>query len=104
MFLCGSPSVYVDNVYKFDAGEIRFDEDGRYLSGMGFDIDGNYYGEIVRWFEEDLEYKDVGQRLDHVDVVHDLHDTPGKVGRTINTISKFKVYPNISIGISYRLF
>jgi hypothetical protein len=36
--------------------------------------------------------------------VHDLHDTPGKVGRTINTISKFKVYPNISIGISYRLF
>ena len=104
MFLGGSPSVYVDNVYKFDAGEIRFDEDGRYLSGMGFDIDGNYYGEIVRWFEEDLEYKDVGQRLDHVDVVHDLHDTPGKVGRTINTISKFKVYPNISIGISYRLF
>ena len=104
MFLCGSPSVYVDNVYKFDADEIRFDEDGRYLSGMGFDIDGNYYGEIVRWFEEDLEYKYVGQRLDHVDVVHDLHDTPGKVGRTINTISKFKVYPNISIGISYRLF
>ncbi|MBQ5871462.1 MAG: hypothetical protein IIW69_03500, partial [Bacteroidaceae bacterium] len=104
MFLCGSPSVYVDNVYKFDAGEIRFDEDGRYLSGMGFDIDGNYYGEIVRWFEEDLEYKYVGQRLDHVDVVHDLHDTPGKVGRTINTISKFKVYPNISVGISYRLF
>ena len=104
MFLGGSPSVYVDNVYKFDAGEIRFDEDGRYLSGMGFDIDGNYYGEIVRWFEEDLEYKYVGQRLDHVDVVHDLHDTPGKVGRTINTISKFKVYPNISVGISYRLF
>lgn len=104
MFLCGSPSVYVDNVYKFDDGDICFDEDGRYLSGMGFDIDGNYYGEIVRWFEEDLEYKYVGQRLDHVDVVHDLHDTPGKVGRTINTISKFKVYPNISVGVSYRLF
>lgn len=104
MFLCGSPSVYVDNVYKFDAGEIRFDEDGRYLSGMGFDIDGNYYGEIVRWFEEDLEYKLVGKKLNHVDIVHDLHDIPGKVGRTINTISKFKVYPNISIGVSYRLF
>lgn len=104
MFLFGSPSVYVDNVYKFDDGDICFDEDGRYLSGMGFDIDGNYYGEIVRWFEEDLEYKYVGQRLDHVDVVHDLHDTPGKVGRTINTISKFKVYPNISVGVSYRLF
>lgn len=104
MFLFGSPSVYVDNVYKFDDGDICFDKDGRYLSGMGFDIDGNYYGEIVRWFEEDLEYKYVGQRLDHVDVVHDLHDTPGKVGRTINTISKFKVYPNISVGVSYRLF
>lgn len=104
MFLCGSPSVYVDNVYKFNADDISFDEEGRYVSGMGFDIDGNYYGEIVRWFEEDLEYKYVGQRLDHVDVVHDLHDTPGKVGRTINTISKFKVYPNISVGISYRLF
>lgn len=104
MFLCGSPSVYVDNVYKFDAGEIRFDEDGRYLSGMGFDIDGNYYGEIVRWFDLEYKYVDVGQRLDHVDVVHDLHDIPGKVGRTINTISKFKVYPNISVGISYRLF
>lgn len=104
MFLCGSPRVYVDNIYKIDASDIRFDENGNYLDGMGFDVDGNYYGDIVRWFEEDLEYKPVGEKLERVDVVNDLSKAQGRMGDLINTISKFKVYPNLSVTFSYRLF
>lgn len=104
MFLCGSPSVYVDNVYKIDTGKVRFDENGQYLGGIGFDDDNNYYGEIVRWNEDELEYVPSGELVNHVDMVHDLHDIPGKVGNRIKTISRFKVYPNVSVTFSYRIF
>ena len=72
--------------------------------GIGFDADDNYYGDIMRWDPEEYEYFPCGELLDHVDLVHDLHDIPGKVGNMVNTISKFKVYPNLSVTISYRLF
>ena len=111
LFLCGSPRVYVDNVYKVDAGPLRFDADGKYLSGMGIyaDEDGNsnywdYYGDIVRWNPEEFEFMYCGKLKNHVDIVHDLHDVPGKVGNWVNTISHFKVYPNVSVGVSYRIF
>lgn len=115
MFLCGAPRIYVDNVYKIDTREFKvhcdFNKDPDqdvwvWESGIGTDDDGNYYGDIVRYNPNTWEYDDMSESLrnNHVDIVHDLHDTPGKVGRTINTISKFKVYPNISVGISYRLF
>ena len=43
--------------------------------------------------------------LQHVDLVHDLYNMPnGKVRDMVNTISKFKVYPNLSVTFSYRLF
>ena len=108
LFLCGSPSVYVDNVYKIDTSEIRFDEEGYYAGGMGFDGDNNYYGDVVRWHDESDNPDDWGyycdEPLNHVDLVHDLHDIPGKVGSMVNAISKFKVYPNASVTFSYRLF
>lgn len=104
LFLCGAPCVYVDNVYKIDASEICFDENGKYLSGIGFDEDGMYYGDIVRYNQETYERDYVGVVLNHVDMIHDLHDVPGKVGDMVNTISKFKVYPNASVTFSYRLF
>ena len=104
LFLCGAPRVYVDNVYKIDASEIRFDDDWNYLGGIGFDDEYNYYGDIVRWNPEEYTYEPCGEMVHHVDMVHDLHDIPGKVGNMVNTISKFKVYPNASVTFSYRLF
>ena len=117
LFLCGSPSVYVDNVYKIDTKpldiEYIYDDYGWVTDkidhgGIGFDIDDCYYGDIVRhWYDAesgDEGYKYSGELLDHVDLVHDLHDIPGKVGNMVNTISKFKVYPNVSVTFSYRLF
>lgn len=104
LFLCGAPSVYVDNVYKIDDSDPRFDENGNYLGGIGFDTDYNYYGDIVRWNPDEYMYEPCGEMVHHVDMVHDLHDIPGKVGSMVNTISKFKVYPNASVTFSYRLF
>ena len=76
-----------------------------------YDYDDEYYGEIVRFYYDSTHdpnawygLRDDVQKLDHVDLVRDLHDIPGKVGSMVNTISKFKVYPNISIGVSYRIF
>ena len=104
MFFCGAPKVYVDNVYKFDGNSIRFDETGNYLGGIGFDVDDNYYGDIIRWNPKTYEYEPAGELRNHVDLVHDLHDIKGKVGNMVNTISKFKVYPNVSVTVSYRIF
>jgi hypothetical protein len=104
LFLCGAPSIYVDNVYKIDASKIRFDEEGWYKGGMGFDTDNNYYGDIVRWNQVEWRYDPCGELRNHVDMVHDLHDIPGKVGNMVHTASKFKVYPNASVTFSYRLF
>ena len=121
LFLCGNPKVYVDNVYKFDASPLELNEDNAlvgkdtYVKGVGLDIqtfdDGDswnyfYYGEIVRysWDGETEKYIDCSNLQNHVDLVNDLHDIPGKVGNMVNTISKFKVYPNLSVTFSYRLF
>ena len=115
MFLCGKPSVYVDNVYKIDVSPLKgdFDENWiyQYESGIGFNPDGDYYGDIIRPNANyDYENPDaqplfiVDKPLSHVDLVHDLHDINGKVGNMVNTISKFKVYPNVSVTVSYRIF
>lgn len=112
LFLCGAPCVYVDNVYKIDTSELHFDENGN-LSGIGpyypnrkeYPEEWYYYGDIVRYNEETGDREYVEELLkNHVDMIHDLHDVPGKVGDMVNTISKFKVYPNASVTFSYRLF
>lgn len=104
LFLCGAPKVYVDNVYKIDTSSIRFDENGNYVSGIGTDADGYYYGDIVRWNPNEYKYEECGEKLDHVDMINDLVDVPGKVGDMVDLVSKFKVYPNASVTFSYRLF
>lgn len=105
LFLLGSPSVYVDNVYKIDTSTPpRFDENGNYVGGMGFDEDENFYGDIVRCNPKTLEYEFSGEKLDHVDMINDLVDVPGKVGDMVDLVSKFKVYPNATVTFSYRLF
>jgi len=106
MFLFGSPSVYVDNVYKIDESELVLDEKRNYVSGIGFDKYDNYYGDIVRYNPKTYDYEYVGDELlrQHVDIAHDLHDVPGKVGKMVDLISKFKVYPNVSVTFSYRLY
>ena len=104
LFLCGSPKIYVDNVYKIDVSPIRFDESGKYLGGIGFDEDDFYYGDIVGRIPGTYRYGPYGELRNHVDLAEDLHNIPGKVGDMVNTISKFKVYPNASVTVSYRLF
>jgi hypothetical protein len=122
LFLCGSPKVYVDNVYKFSDGELQGHLDAGYFvyeSGIGtvkglypnYEYDDEYYGDIVRYYYDPTRDPVIGYEdrpgveiLDNVDLVHDLHDIPGKVGNMVNTISKFKVYPNLSVTFSYRLY
>lgn len=104
LILCGKPKIYADNVYKIDASPIRFDENGKYLGGIGFDEDDFYYGDIVGRIPGTYRYGPYGELRNHVDLAEDLHNIPGKVGDMVNTISKFKVYPNASVTVSYRLF
>lgn len=104
LILCGKPKICADNVYKIDASPIRFDESGNYLGGIGFDEDDFYYGDIVGRIPGTYNYGPYGELRNNVDLVRDLHNIPGKVGDMVNTISKFKVYPNASVTVSYRLF
>ena len=122
LFLGGSPKILANNVYKFSDGELKGYLDGGYFvyeSGIGtvkglypnYEYDDEYYGDIVRYYYDPtrnpvLGYEDrPGVEIrDNVDLVHDLHGIPGKVGNMVNTISKFKVYPNLSVTFSYRLF
>jgi len=118
LILCGTPRVYVDNVYKIDADELVLDVDNdySYVSGMGFlsekipefdpkIYDNRYYGDIVRFNDETWEYDYVGNLQNHVDLIHDLHDIPsGKVRDMVDLARKLKVYPNLSVTFSYRIF
>ncbi len=103
MFLCGAPSIYADNVYKFDASPT---EEGYYVSGIGVDSYDKYYGEIIRNDYDGVReiYIDCSDVRNHVDLVRDLQDVPGKAGDIIDVVSKVKVYPNLSVGVSYRIF
>ena len=105
MFFCGAPRVYVNNVCKIDDSPLQLDEYGNYISGRGVDQYGNYYGECVRWNEEECMYEPVElEKVDHVNLGHDLNDVPGKAGSMMSTISRFKVYPNASVTFTYRIF
>lgn len=104
---CGKPHIYVDNVYKIDNTALvgYYDDDYNYhhVSGIGFNKDDDYYGDIVRPNLELTDYV-VDEPLQHVDLLIDLNSIPGKVGDMTRLISKFKVYPNLSVTVSYRLF
>lgn len=118
LILCGTPRVYVDNVYKIDDDELVLDVDNdySYVSGMGFlsekipefdpkIYDNRYYGDIVRFNDETWEYDYVGNLQNHVDLIHDLHHIPsGKVRDMVDLARKLKVYPNLSVTFSYRIF
>ena len=118
LILCGTPRVYVDNVYKIDDDELVLDVDNdySYVSGMGFlsekipefdpkIYENRYYGDIVRFNDETWEYDYVGNLQNHVDLIHDLHDIPsGKVRDMVDLARKLKVYPNLSVTFSYRIF
>ena len=86
----GRPRVYVNNVYKINTNLI--------------DPDNECY-DIIRPNEEGTAYE-VDKPLPYaIDLVNDVHDMPeGKVRDMVNTISKLKVYPNLSVSVSYRIF
>ncbi len=106
LFLCGAPSIYVDNVYKFDASSLVLDKNDYYVSGIGVDSYDKYYGEMLRydWDGVREKYIDCSDVRNGVDLVRDLKDIPGKAGDIIDVVSKVKVYPNLSVGVSYRIF
>lgn len=106
LFLCGKPEVLVNNVYKFDASKLVLTDEGYYVSGIGVDEYDKYYGEMVRndWNGTTEKYINCSNVQNNVDLMRDLNGIPGKVGDMVDLISKFKVYPNISVSFSYRLY
>lgn len=116
LFITGDRRVYVDNVYKFDASPLVMDENDRYVSGIGYFNKYNeheYYGEIVRfdengWVDDNgitHNYVDCSNVLNHVDLCNDMGVLfNGKVRDMVDIIKKLKVYPNVSISVSYRLY
>ena len=90
VMILGKPHVYVNNVYKIDTNSI--------------DVDNECY-DIIRPNEEGTDYV-IDQPLPYaIDLVRDMYNMPsGKVRDMVNTISKFKVYPNLSVTVSYRLY
>ena len=115
LFLCGKPSVYVDNVYCIDRKREKIYLDSYDSEWSNYDIvhpNMSYINYINEGNEPDpnqsfwlYDKDDPTKLLQHVDLVHDLYNMPnGKVRDMVNTISKFKVYPNLSVTFSYRLF
>jgi hypothetical protein len=90
VMILGKRRVYVNNVYKINTSLI--------------DPSNECY-DIIRPNADETDY-DVDEPLPYaVDLMNDLHDIPsGKVRDMVNTISKFKVYPNVSLSVSYRLY
>ena len=78
MFMGGSPSVYLDNVYRVDSSE-PFD--------------------MISWDNEKFDW--VEQEPMRIDLTRDVTDVPGKVGDMVSTI---KCWPVVSITFSHRLF
>lgn len=105
LFLCGKPKVYVDNVYSIDPNEPAVLYDNTFgMPQNNFDIvhpnlDYDYISG-----DESQQMFFVDQPLQHVDLMNDLHNIPGKVGDLVKTISNFKAYPNVSVTFSYRLY
>ena len=106
LFLCGKPKVYVNGVYAIDENAPKTLIDKTY----GFPMPN--YDIIHPNIDYDYDSEDESQEMyfvdkplsQDIDLMRDLHNIPGKVGDMVNTISKFKVYPNISVSVSYRIF
>jgi len=121
LFLCGKPKVYVNNVYAIDENALKEYEvtivPEKTIFGVtipaviemkpSYDIVHlNYLNyDFTKTSDEQTEkmYYVDGTRS-KVDLMRDLRDIPGKVGDMVDMISKLKVYPNISVTVSYRLY
>lgn len=88
MLLCGKPKVYVDNVYRIDASKIDIKE---------------WCFDVIRPNAEGTDME-IDAPLNGVNIMEDVQDIPGKVGDLVDFASKMKVYPNLSVTFSYRLF
>ena len=103
---CGKPSIYVNNIYKIDRNRPEFFIDQYESQWNNYDI--VYYNQD---YDETLPEEGnpmylVDEPLKTIDMINDLdlNSIPGKVGDMTRLISKFKVYPNLSVTVSYRLF
>ncbi len=122
LFITGARKVFVDNVYKFDDSKLAgsLDEYGyfQYESGIGvYKYAGGYppdeyYGDIIRYYYDDNHtpkewygLRDDVELLNHVDLCNDMGVLfNGKVRDMVDVIQKLKVYPNVSVSVSYRLY
>lgn len=105
---CGKPSIYVNNVYKIDKqwddSTWGKEQEEAYKAWVANQHD-NYCYDIIRPNEDEADFV-VDEPLKTIDMINDLdlNSIPGKVGDMTRLISKFKVYPNLSVTVSYRLF
>ncbi len=81
LFWGGSPHVYVDNVYKVN-------------SENDYDMDV--------WNAETKSWETVQPQ--RIDLTHDVHNIPGKVGDMTKLVKHFKVYPSLSVTVSRNIF
>lgn len=102
MFMGGKPKVFVDNVYRIE-DPIAIPQD--YYDAGFIAEDLADYGDIVRPKLDMTGYEVYREPLQNVDMLNDIHDIPGKVGSAVRTAHTLtKVYPNLSVTFSYRLF
>lgn len=122
LFITGARKVFVDNVYKFDDSKLTgsLDKYGyfQYESGIGvYKYAGGYppdeyYGDIIRYYYDDNHtpkewygLREDVELLNHVDLCNDMGVLfNGKVRDMVDVIQKLKVYPNVSVSVSYRLY
>lgn len=90
MIMCGKPKVTVDNVYRISKDFKQADPD-------------NYSFDIVHPNDDWSDFV-VEEPLNGVNIMEDVKNIPGKVGDLVDFASKVKVYPNLSVTFSYRLF
>jgi hypothetical protein len=81
MFLGGSPSIYIDNVYRVDSSEPY---------------------DMISWDFDSFDW--VEQTPQRIDLTRDVTNIPGKVGDMVKTVKKFKCWPVLGVTFSYRLF
>lgn len=101
MFMGGKPKVLLNNVYRIES-PIDIPQAWR-DNFIAEDLED--YRDIVRPKLDGTGYEVYKEPLQDVDLMNDLHDVPGKVGKMVKaarTLTKF--YPNISVTFSYRLF
>ncbi len=101
MFMGGRPKVLLNNVYRIES-PINIPQEWR-DNFIAEDLED--YRDIVRPKLDGTGYEVYNKPLQGIDLMNDLHDVPGKVGKMAKAARTLTTcYPNLSVTFSYRLF